>query len=147
MMKNKFEKKMDVIAAFSPSAPVDNRALFAGRIGQITTILNVVMQRGQHAIIYGERGVGKTSLANVIHDFITGRGRSIKVAKLNCDAEITLRSYGNQFSNGCPQFRFKGRSAFDLANSSLVSHSIRRLPTRAAPKIFGRPSSISTSLR
>jgi len=111
-VKNKFEKKMDVIAAFSPSAPVDNRALFAGRIGQITTILNVVMQRGQHAIIYGERGVGKTSLANVIHDFITGRGRSIKVAKLNCDAEITFAKLWKSVFKRLPTVQVQGTVGF-----------------------------------
>ena len=51
---------------FTPSAPINNHALFAGRTSQLARILDTVWQPGQHAIIFGERGVGKTSLANVL---------------------------------------------------------------------------------
>ncbi len=51
---------------FTPTTPIDEVELFAGRHEQITKILEVVGQRGQHAILFGERGVGKTSLANVL---------------------------------------------------------------------------------
>jgi DNA polymerase III gamma/tau subunit len=53
---------------FTPSAPIDNQALFAGRVNQLNRIIGAVSQRGQHAILFGERGVGKTSLANVLSD-------------------------------------------------------------------------------
>ncbi len=49
--------------AFSPASPVQTRDLFAGRTRQIFRIDDVIAQAGQHAIIFGERGVGKTSLA------------------------------------------------------------------------------------
>ena len=45
--------------AFSPSAPIDSTDLFAGRTRQIERLLGAIFQRGQHAIIFGERGVGK----------------------------------------------------------------------------------------
>jgi predicted AAA+ superfamily ATPase len=51
---------------FTPSATIDNQALFAGRVNQLNRIIGAVSQRGQHAILFGERGVGKTSLANVL---------------------------------------------------------------------------------
>jgi Cdc6-like AAA superfamily ATPase len=85
-----FERHCGVAQAFSPSAPIDRASLFAGRIQQITTIITAVAQKGQHVIIFGERGVGKTSLANVVHDFVTGHGnREVLIAKVNCDATIT----------------------------------------------------------
>jgi replication-associated recombination protein RarA len=34
--------------------------------------LEVIYQAGAHAIIFGERGVGKTSLANIINERIIG---------------------------------------------------------------------------
>ena len=43
--------------AFSPSAPIDQQALFAGRISQLMDVLNALNQKGQHAILFGERGV------------------------------------------------------------------------------------------
>lgn len=59
--------RFEASQVFSPSAPVDERALFAGRTSQISKILEVIAERGKHAVLYGERGVGKTSLAKVVH--------------------------------------------------------------------------------
>ncbi len=56
----------DVNEAFSPGAPVQERDLFAGRIEQLRALVDSVQQRGRHAIVFGERGVGKTSLANIL---------------------------------------------------------------------------------
>jgi Cdc6-like AAA superfamily ATPase len=51
--------------AFRPTKPIDERTLFAGRQSQLLSISEAIETDGQHAIIYGERGVGKTSMANV----------------------------------------------------------------------------------
>ena len=51
---------------FTPSAPISVQDLFAGRIDQLRQVFDSINQLGQHSIIYGERGVGKTSLANII---------------------------------------------------------------------------------
>jgi Cdc6-like AAA superfamily ATPase len=59
-------------SAFSPSAPIERLTLFAGRHDQISRCIDIAYRRGQHAIIFGERGVGKTSLANLIADFMAG---------------------------------------------------------------------------
>ncbi len=48
---------------FQPRAPVTTRELFAGRWSQLTTVTDAVGQTGLHVIIYGERGVGKSSLS------------------------------------------------------------------------------------
>ena len=56
--------------AFSPTAPIDQIALFSGRVVQRTQLIDAVLQRGQHAILFGERGVGKTSLAGVLADML-----------------------------------------------------------------------------
>jgi replication-associated recombination protein RarA len=59
-----------VAEAFRPSAPIDRRDLFAGRAEQIAELFSIVSQPGQHAIVYGERGVGKTSLALVAAELL-----------------------------------------------------------------------------
>lgn len=58
---------------FSPAAPIDNAQLFAGRKLQIRRLLEAISERGRHAILYGERGVGKTSLTNIFHMLIGGQ--------------------------------------------------------------------------
>jgi Cdc6-like AAA superfamily ATPase len=47
-------------------------------------VLDAVNLKGHHAVLYGERGVGKTSLANVIAETLTSEKRVI-VSKVNCD--------------------------------------------------------------
>jgi Cdc6-like AAA superfamily ATPase len=72
---------------FTPSAPIDNQALFAGRVNQLNRIIGAVSQRGQHAILFGERGVGKTSLANVLLKILRGSQQKFKSVIVNCDSE------------------------------------------------------------
>jgi Cdc6-like AAA superfamily ATPase len=72
---------------FTPSAPIDNQALFAGRVNQLNRIISAVSQRGQHAILFGERGVGKTSLANVLLKMLRGSQEKLKSVIVNCDTE------------------------------------------------------------
>ncbi|MBL7190705.1 AAA family ATPase [bacterium] len=70
---------------FSPSAPINIRELFFGRQEQLENVEDTIKERGQHAILYGERGVGKTSLANIIEIIF----RNITVAKITCNRTDT----------------------------------------------------------
>lgn len=51
---------------FTPSAPIDREDLFFGRLTQIRALVDAINQIGRHAILFGERGVGKTSLGQVL---------------------------------------------------------------------------------
>jgi len=51
---------------FKPRSPITTKELFAGRWAELTSVSDAVHQPGLHVVIYGERGVGKTSLANVV---------------------------------------------------------------------------------
>lgn len=82
----------DVGAVFTPSAPISNSALFAGRTAQLLQVLDTISQRGQHAVIYGERGVGKTSLANILFDVLNKRPEKIEVTRVNCEEQTTFSS-------------------------------------------------------
>jgi Cdc6-like AAA superfamily ATPase len=84
-------RRMDaVMQAFSPAAPVNRKDLFAGRVPQLSKLLDVVSTRGEHGVIYGERGVGKTSLASV-GALIAGGTRRLAI-RVNCDGSD---SYGS----------------------------------------------------
>jgi len=76
---------------FSPSAPIDERDLFAGRRAQLTQVIDAINQKGQHAIIFGDRGVGKTSLVNVLASFLHSDGQ-IFSCRVNCDAGDSYHS-------------------------------------------------------
>lgn len=80
-------------AAFSPAAPVNETTLFAGRQQELHEISDAVNQRGMHAVLFGERGVGKTSLANVLPEFLGKAGLSgLGVSRVNCDSLDTYAS-------------------------------------------------------
>jgi Cdc6-like AAA superfamily ATPase len=52
---------------FQPSAPINDERLFRGRRGQVRLIVDAINQPGRHAILFGGRGVGKTSLGKILH--------------------------------------------------------------------------------
>src|SRR5882762_1165730 len=70
---------------FTPAVPVSERELFSGRIEQLRRVFDAINQRGQHAIIFGERGVGKTSLANII-GAILGQSQKSLAPRINCES-------------------------------------------------------------
>jgi hypothetical protein len=63
---------------FTPSAPIGVAELFAGRQKQIDNLLDAVSERGRHALVYGEPGVGKTSLAQILKYFVPKKTSSIR---------------------------------------------------------------------
>lgn len=76
-----------VRGAFSPAAPINHRDLFAGRLSQLSGVLDAVQERGRHVVIYGERGVGKTSLASVLAAMAEA---GHIVARVNCQTNDTF---------------------------------------------------------
>jgi len=92
-MEDLFELSLQVSKVFTPTAPVDEKSLFAGRRNQLRKVIDAVNQKGQHAVIHGERGVGKTSLANVLSSFLPPIGvRPIVTPRVNCDSSDTFAS-------------------------------------------------------
>lgn len=77
---------------FTPGSPISERELFAGRLDQVRKLVDTITQRGYHAILYGERGVGKTSLTNVLSSFLQSVGNHFHLPKTNCDASDTFTS-------------------------------------------------------
>jgi len=67
-------------SAFTPAAPVDDQSLFAGRVDQLMTCSMAMGQHGVHIGVYGERGVGKTSLANILPKVVNEAARITNVS-------------------------------------------------------------------
>ena len=51
---------------FTPHMPVSETDLLFGRQNEVKALFETINTPGQHVLLYGERGVGKTSLANVM---------------------------------------------------------------------------------
>lgn len=83
---------IEVTETFSPGAPVQERDLFAGRIPQLQALMDAVYQRGRHGIVFGERGVGKTSLVNILALILQSPTRDVVTVKVNADPNDTFSS-------------------------------------------------------
>ncbi|HZT95526.1 MAG TPA: AAA family ATPase [Chloroflexota bacterium] len=79
---------------FTPSSPVNSASLFAGREAEITQMIRAIGQPGRHVILFGARGVGKTSLAHIIYEIVNGVSPEVGylAARINCDAGDTFQS-------------------------------------------------------
>lgn len=123
---------------FTPTSPIDERSLFAGREEQVLQIIDVINQKGQHTILFGERGVGKTSLANVLSAFLGNPGASVVAPRVNCDAADTFSSvWGKifeqiQLTRSLPPMGFNGtlrQEAQQLLTETADPDSVRRALT------------------
>lgn len=78
------KKIFEAGSVFTPGSPVNARDLFAGRIVQLQKLVDAISQSGFHAVLFGERGVGKTSLSNILIENV--QQWNFLVARVNCDA-------------------------------------------------------------
>jgi Cdc6-like AAA superfamily ATPase len=87
---------------FSPAAPISIGSLFAGRTKQLEKLHDALPVRGRHAIVYGERGVGKTSLAYVLKatlELDAEPGEGVMVPYTSCDSTDTFDSVWRKIFN------------------------------------------------
>jgi Cdc6-like AAA superfamily ATPase len=84
------ERLQALAEAFRPAAPIDRRALFAGRTKQLGDLFGVTEQAGQHSLVYGERGVGKTSLVGVAAEVLAAA--DVMTARTTCDRSDSFES-------------------------------------------------------
>jgi Cdc6-like AAA superfamily ATPase len=72
---------------FKPSAPIDKEDLFCGRSAQVRLVVDAINQIGQHAVIFGERGVGKTSLSQILQVKLKATNEVPVIApRVTCDS-------------------------------------------------------------
>lgn len=90
--ENLLALEAEITEVFSPGAPVRERDLFSGRLAQLATLIDAVRQRGRHAVIFGERGVGKTSLANILNLVLHTPTKEIINVRVNADPSDSYTS-------------------------------------------------------
>lgn len=74
---------------FTPGSPVRTKDLFHGRVTRLRRVIDAVPAPGRHPVIYGQRGVGKTSLAGVLEAFLD---EAVFVASVTCTEQDTFRT-------------------------------------------------------
>jgi Cdc6-like AAA superfamily ATPase len=74
---------------FTPHKPIRDEGVFNGRDRLLQQVSDTVSQPGKHVIIYGERGLGKTSFANVAARELAQAPR-VTVIRKSCTVEHTF---------------------------------------------------------
>jgi Cdc6-like AAA superfamily ATPase len=89
----KLVRLAQVSHAFTPAAPIDDTRLWADRPQEVFTCMDALWQKGLHVAVYGERGVGKTSLANVLPKLIKDpRLPYLDAVRVDCNTQDDFRS-------------------------------------------------------
>ena len=127
-------------SVFTPGSPVSERDLFAGRQDQIKRIMEAVSQKGFHAVLYGDRGVGKTSLANVLSAFLQEMGATVLFARANSDATDDFSSLWRKVLREITVLEVREGIGFDAKQHE----SYRRLIDSLAEEL--RPDDIRRAL-
>jgi Cdc6-like AAA superfamily ATPase len=92
-LTDKLRQIARIAEVFTPGSPIDSLTLFGGRMDQVLDVINTVSQRGKHVMLYGERGVGKTSLANVLSAIFADKDLDVMGSvKVNCHTNDTFAS-------------------------------------------------------
>ena len=110
MALNKDEQFALLNKVFSPISPIKRKDFFFGRRMQLEYVVDAINEIGQHAILHGERGVGKTSLANIMYDSIT----NLYPVKVTCNREDEFKTLWERAFD-----ELKREATFPLSSASL----------------------------
>jgi Cdc6-like AAA superfamily ATPase len=84
--------KSGVREVFTPHKPIPTRTLFFGRQTEVQKLIEHINTPGQHALLYGDRGVGKSSLANVTVEILLKDILRAKLFTKRCDSTDTFET-------------------------------------------------------
>jgi AAA domain len=125
------------ISGLFDGAPIDEEDLFAGRAAEISKILRTVMDRSKHVVLFGERGVGKTSLANIFWKRFYRILSSFIVSRVQAGPHDTFSSL---WGRALEELHAAGVAAgkpeyvpFDLNNDVVTPSQIRRELQKCGP--------------
>jgi Cdc6-like AAA superfamily ATPase len=74
----------EVRHVFTPHQPISEVELLFGRQEEVSKLVQTLGTPGQHVLLYGERGVGKSSLANVVANVLLS-GMQLRQFVKRCD--------------------------------------------------------------
>lgn len=102
---DKFARLTAANQVFTPGYPVSHQDMFAGRMEQLKRVIDTLQSPGRHPVVFGQRGVGKTSLANVLGQVF----KQLLSVKVSCDGSDTFATVWNRVLMSA-SVRFKQRA-------------------------------------
>jgi len=87
--------------AFTPTRPKQEvNSLFVGRLNTLRRIIAAIEEERAHVVLFGDRGRGKTSLANAVQQIASQAGYF--TLKLTCSAELSFEDVFRNFLRRIP---------------------------------------------
>ena len=84
--------RVEVLETFTPGPAINEVAQFAGRKATIQRLQDIAIERARHAMIFGERGVGKTSLANIFYKDLHSTTKNVQEIVVDADTSDSFDS-------------------------------------------------------
>ena len=98
-------RKIALRDAMGASQPVIDREHFAGRHDTLRQLITAVEQQRMHVVVYGERGIGKTSLVHVFAE--TAREARYLVLYGSCGSDTRFETIFGAFAARIPRLYHK----------------------------------------
>lgn len=117
---------------FVPSAPIDRKQFLAGRISQLERLLDTVHAPGQHAAVYGERGVGKTSLVSVAESIVASVN-GMGAVRENCQSDDTYHVLWRRAFDSVRINVERNGIGFNAEPTKAIATMAARLPPEPTP--------------
>src|SRR5262245_46627984 len=114
----------EIRSLFTPAAPISKAELFTGRREQLNRLFEAIAETGRHAVLFGERGVGKTSLGNVFHELLIdqqGLTNVVSIRKQSSPADNYSSLWRKVFRDMVYEIRLKGAYGNDEIQSGSIS--------------------------
>ncbi len=91
-------RRMALRDAFVPSQPVTSTSYFVGRTQQLKRLISAIEEERSHVVLYGKRGLGKTSLINIFAQIAQNSGYIVLLDAPGAHASFSslFRSYLSQ---------------------------------------------------
>ncbi|MCD0420833.1 ATP-binding protein [Rubrivivax sp. JA1024] len=129
---NKYERIAQINQVFTPGYPVSHQDMFAGRMDQLQRVIETLHAPGRHPVMFGQRGVGKTSLANILGQVL----KDMLSVKISCDGADTFATVWNRvLVSASVRFKQKalGFSGEDTDRSMTLGQALGHDPNSTKP--------------
>ncbi len=124
-------RKLALRDALGASQPVIHRDSFAGRHEALSHLITSIEQNRVHVVIYGERGIGKTSLSHVFAE--TAREARYLVLYGSCGSDADFSSMFRDFAARIPRL-YHSSVLPNSAEAERGDHFDAMLPASFGPR-------------
>jgi hypothetical protein len=129
---NHIQRIAEASQVFTPGYPVQQKDLFSGRSDQLDRCVEAIVAPGRHPVVFGQRGVGKTSLANILSQSLQG----VTSVKVSCDGTDDFVTVWNRvFMTASITFKQKafGFSTEETVTSIPLANALGHDPANVTP--------------